>query len=111
MSTTITTAQSLSRKLQTFRETLANEEKAALDELLIYFSNKVTASSGGAAILKVSNGKQILEEIKKTLPSIQANKAITPTVTTVTITTTIASHPIITCSKLNTSIKGIVINK
>lgn len=110
MSTTIQTAKSLSKKLQTFRDTLANDEKAALDNLLIYFSNKVTASSGGAELLKVSNGKQILEEIKKALSSGQDAKLITPTITTITLTTTLASHPIITCSKLSPSVKGTIVS-
>ena len=112
MSATTKTANSLSHKLQTFRETLPNDEKLALDTVLIYFNNKVHDSEGGAALLKTPSGTQILEEMKKSLPLTPVGQPlITPTITTITITTILASHPIITCAIAFHPIQGSIRTK
>lgn len=124
MDTKIQTARSLSQKLQNFHETLPKDEQNALEKLLIYFNNKIKASDAGAELLKTRGGREIIDEMTKLDPirpirglpgrgplTPVTPRVVGPTITTVTITTTIASHKIITCSIPRDSIKGTVIRK
>lgn len=87
-------AHSLSGKLGVFRAGLDADEQNALDALLKTFgaTARTATKSGGFAALNVN-----LDAARTMMEDPNGPEAITPTVTTVTITTTVASHPIITC--------------
>ena len=112
MSTKLETAQSLSKKMTEFRNKLSKAEQDALDKLLIFFNNSVASAPVDAAekLLGASDSKKIMGELSKAVPSGKSVALITPTITTITITTTLASHPIITCNKINTIKASVVKN-
>lgn len=93
-------AMQLANKLQDFRSTLNADEQQALDSLLISFGNLAAKVPTGERLVVPPGGADAIADIKKAIPSFTGEAetfAITPTVTTVTITTTVASHPVITC--------------
>ena len=101
-------AQSLAVRMIAFRETLPESEQEALDSLLRSFAEQVADSvdvrryppSGEGLIAR--SGVQSVEDIRQLVRDVRAAQpqdvvAIGPTITITTVTTTIASHPIITC--------------
>lgn len=87
-------AKSLSSKLGDFRAGLDADEQTALDGLLKSFGSSARAAtkSSGFKALNIN-----LDAARSMMEDPNGPEAITPTVTTVTITTTLASHPVITC--------------
>lgn len=104
MATSKKTAQSLSDKMIHFRALLTNPEQKALDDLLRSIAGQVVQAEKkpkGARLFRSATSKNILVQMKKIDVGGSGQLAATPiTLTTLTtITTTVASHPIITCSK------------
>jgi hypothetical protein len=101
--TTINTAQDLSKSLDTFRATLPPDQKKALDAMLISFGRQAMRSElpTGQGLFERPDAARSMESLRMSLPTLADEgdlMAITPTVTTITITTTIASHKVIGCS-------------
>lgn len=92
-------AESVMKKLQKFYGTLPLEEQRSLASVLNLASRnspKVGADLFGKAnseLIKVMSDRLVAAELGRPSDIV----AIGPTITTVTITTTVASHPIITC--------------
>lgn len=89
-------AQQLVEKLQAFRETLSPGEKIALDSVLQVWEARISDPSVRELLAEIPDGAALLEDV--------AGFDYTPedpgffTITLTTLTTTVASHPIITCS-------------
>ena len=88
---------SLAHKLQEFRGKLDEGEQDALDGLLKSFHGAARRATSEKDVRAAG------EEISRLNALLQSADdegvvAIGPTITTVTITTTVASHPIITCN-------------
>lgn len=83
------------RKLNEWARTnLSQEEKAVLGAVFDVYNYAIDH--------RCSTFKEhpaFIKEINQLQDEVSAQVAFTPTITTITITTTIASHPIITCSK------------
>jgi hypothetical protein len=100
---TRTAANQLAKKLQEFHSTLPAAEQKALEELLEAFgqsASRAKAPTGAGLVAAPAGGEKAVADVKKALPVLAgkpAAAAITPTWTLTTITTTIASHPWITC--------------
>lgn len=117
MSATNADASSLSEKMIIFRGLLKEGEQKALDGMLNSFLAQVE-DVPNAPPERVARGERLVafpvgvngpaaakQLIKKTKEqrlalggSMGITPTISPTITTITITTTIASHPIITCN-------------
>lgn len=94
-------ANRLARKLQAFREGLPRGEKQALDRLLMTFADQAVSKPTGSGLLAIPNASEVVQETQRRVQDLRAKggtQAITPTWTLTTLTTTIASHPIITCN-------------
>jgi hypothetical protein len=102
MAVTKNAAQTLSKKLVDFRKRLDQEEQLALDVLLTSFTSQISAGPDGAGLLRVQGGTELLLDARRAIGEElgDTTAAITPTITTVTITTTLASHPVITCASI-----------
>ncbi len=98
MAVELQAAQSLAKKLQDFRETLAGGEQEALDGLLRTFAGAARAATSSEGLRTAAADIEGLNAQVRSLTDEDVNVAITPTVTTITITTTLSSHPTITCS-------------
>jgi hypothetical protein len=103
--TSSATASQLSSKMQGFRATLPSEEQKALDALLLSFGRMAMQSETrqltGAGLFEDAAQSQTMADLRSAIPDLNDNAAvlaITPTVTTITVTTTIASHRVIGCS-------------
>lgn len=92
MSVSEKTAQALSKKLQTFRGDLNADEQFALDSMLHSFGANVRTT-----INEIERLDTMLGRLKGAGIDADGAALITPTITTITITTTLASHPIIGC--------------
>lgn len=89
-------ARNLSQKLMLFRAGLSKSEQDGFDNLLKTLGRNLPS---GRALARVPQSKKVLAEVRAALDVPEDGpQAITPTVTTVTITTTVASHPGITCN-------------
>lgn len=104
--TTRATANSLSTKLQEFSKKLTPAEQSALGDILLTFGNAATRPQPtGRGLVAPAGSEKAIADVKKLIPGLGGTEggspqAITPTITTITITTTVASHPVITCSKM-----------
>jgi uncharacterized protein (DUF697 family) len=105
---TRTAANQLAKKLQEFHSTLPAAEQKALEELLEAFGQsaaRAKAPSGAGLVAAPAGGEKAIADMKKAIPALAGRPGaalatpITPTWTLTTLTTTIASHPWITCSK------------
>lgn len=89
-------AKSVAEKLQTFRATLSPGEQRALDTTLKVFEARVTEPSVQALLDDFPEGPQLLEDVAGfRLEDPGGEQEIVWT--TVTITSTLASHPVIGC--------------
>lgn len=98
--TSIETARSLANKLQEFSETLNEEEQEALSNLMLTANRAFSAAAvvpfSGDVAPEITQLNELLETAHAEL-KVGEEVAITPTTTTITITTTVASHPVIGC--------------
>ena len=94
-------AASVADKLVDFRNGLKPDEQEALDNLLDTFKRAFKHIPDGVGLLGFPEGQSpldvIRDEVSKRAPEPEGDPFIGPTITTITIVTTIASHPIITC--------------
>ena len=96
------TSQALSKKLQDLYKTLNKDEQVALRDLLVTtyrgFSSVAIQPLSKKRNPDLDRLNELLTQARAQMGGDQADFAITPTVTTITVTTTVASHPIITCN-------------
>ncbi|MDO9053088.1 MAG: hypothetical protein Q7U37_04020 [Gallionella sp.] len=86
-------AKNLASKLTQFRDSLGGGEQEALDALLKTFGSTLTAARKNEAFVTLDKDLAVAQALDEG----DITMAVTPTLTTVTITTTVASHPVITC--------------
>lgn len=113
MAVTKADASSLSEKLIVFRGLLRKGEQEALDGMLNTYLARVedvpnsppARVARGERLVAFPAGvdgqaaaQQLIRDTKAQRLTLGGAMGITPTITTVTITTTLASHPIITCN-------------
>jgi hypothetical protein len=92
------TAEKMAVKLQEFRGQLPNDEKEALDGLLRVFGSTVARSREAAAGAQLTQLNEMLDRASVQQAVGGDDGEITPTITTATVLTTVASHPVITCT-------------
>lgn len=86
-------AKKLASKLTKFRDSLGGGEQEALDALLKTFGSTLTAARKKEAFTALDKDLAVAQALDEG----DTTMAVTPTITTVTITTMVASHPVITC--------------
>ena len=91
-------AQSLAQKLQQFRGGLNGGEQEALDGLLRTFAGATQNLGARGGLDAAASDLDELNTKVRSLTDEGQQEAVTPTVTTITITTTVASHPTIGCN-------------
>lgn len=90
----VTIPETLMNKLNEWARTnLSKEEKAVLGSVFDVYNYAINHRCS-----TFSEHPDFIKEINNLEEQVAAQVAFTPTITTITITTTIASHPIITCA-------------
>lgn len=102
-------ADSVVRKLQNLREGLEPNEQQVLDSILVVFAEKVSQPEAQELLKDFPDAPELLDEVSGFaargggMGAVGSPggggeaQAITPTITTITLTTTLASHPWIGC--------------
>lgn len=102
MPTTYPAAESLVHKLQELHSTLPKPEQEALESILQVAGESLAAHSKhpfvGEPTAEIQRLNELLTEARGKIAYGSPDPQIAATITTVTITTTVASHPIITCN-------------
>lgn len=91
-------AQSLAQKLQELRGSLSGGEQEALDGLLRTFAGAARNPGTRGGLTAAASDIDELNAKVRSLTDEGPQNLATPTVTTITITTTVASHPTIGCN-------------
>ncbi|MBK9285871.1 MAG: hypothetical protein IPM51_16370 [Sphingobacteriaceae bacterium] len=90
----VSVPETMMKKLQKFaKEELSKDEAGVLNAVFNVYNY---AMEHRCTVFK--DHPAFIKELNKLEEEVEASLVITPTITTITITTTIASHPIITCS-------------
>jgi hypothetical protein len=95
--------EALVDKLQKFRTTLTESEQVMLDNILLVFQDRLAQPEAEELLADFPEAEELLDEVSGFRFNVLEGSGGRPepeaaTWTTVTITTTVASHPWITCA-------------